>query len=593
MKELLEERYCTLLHRYGFDAEVPVQDINTLIKDALYKFAHNCKTPAIWCYGKHTKMLMTDFIYELKDVNYIIDASYSACEDSGYQIIGEKDIKEKQIDGIIISSFRYKEEIKENLIQNYPGLRYLDIYELLEEKGIVLTLEYFSQTHPYGHYLNINEYKRKLKNASSQIEKTKLFEALIEEYIRIKDFRTAISCLREYMDTEELEQHEKHKEHKRLLEDLQSLYELEIKAASYISENNVLMLCIDGLRRKDVLDGRMPGFSQYISRKAYFYQNAYSVSTSTYESLVPAYSENADLRTRYYESASLPEDECRFIQEAKKQSRNVFFYTDSIKFVDSDMIHMTGKLQTATEKFWEFIQDALEEKNGLFYLHILYESHFSYPNPYTDGPIVAEGTHILFDYLSGNGGKPKTDYDTQHRDGLQYLDDVIMPFIEPLKCRMVMYADHGNIILNKDTLLENVEDTKFTFHEDLIQVPLIIKSPETGVGHTGDLCSIMDLNNILIGLMNGKAVVNRKKDFIKVVRSEIYNPDFKYLYQKYGHARGLLAFEVFIFCSGYKLAVYSDGASELYQAINDKKIDDEELKGRLLEQVKGLITVCA
>lgn len=92
-------------------------------------------------------------------------------------------------------------------------------------------------------------------------------------------------------------------------------------------------------------------------------------------------------------------------------------------------MHVTERSQTATEKIWDFVSDAVDESNGFFYIHILYESHHSYPNPYTRTPLVID---VLFDYLSRNGGKLRTDYDAQQKEALHYLDDVLSPILEGL-----------------------------------------------------------------------------------------------------------------------------------------------------------------
>ena len=231
--------------------------------------------------------------------------------------------------------------------------------------------------------------------------------------------------------------------------------------------------------------------------------------------------------------------------------------------------------------------------SGLFYIHILYESHYSYPNPYTTEELVAAGTHIMFDYLGHNGGKIRTDYSRQQKDSLRYLDDVVVPLLENLQCRMVLYADHGNILIDKEEDIKSIEKTKYTFHEDLIQVPFAIISPEMEIGVDHSLVSTMELNNVIIGLMNKMPVQLKKSDFIKVVRSEIYNPDFRYLYQKVNNEHGLLAFEVFLFEEGYKLAVYADGIVELYLTETDAKVEDKQRKQRLLDRIKDKITVCA
>lgn len=102
---------------------------------------------------------------EMKRIHYIVDTNFAGQEKSGFCIIREGQIQDYKIDGIIISSYKYKDEIKKNLKEHYPEVRYLDIYEELEKRGVVLSYEYFSQQHPYGHYSNINTWKRKFLEA--------------------------------------------------------------------------------------------------------------------------------------------------------------------------------------------------------------------------------------------------------------------------------------------------------------------------------------------------------------------------------------------------------------------------------------------
>ncbi|MCI9453759.1 MAG: LTA synthase family protein [Dorea sp.] len=531
-------------------------------------------------------MLMSDFMFELKKVRYIIDNGIAGGENSGFEIIKESKILDAQIDGVIISSRIYKDEIVDRLKANFNGIKYLDIYEEFDKEGIHLDRDYYDREHPYSKYRKLNQHQRKLVEFKDSQSRRTVLKKIIKSYIEIKDFQSAIRY------TEKLIQESGDEWDETLLVRLKEIYELQLEATEKIHENNVVMLCIDGLRRKDVTEQTMKNLSAYIREKMYYFDNAYSVSTSTYESLIPAYSENDDLRTGYFQENWILGDKCRFIKEAKKQRRKIFFYTDGTEYVVDDEIHVTPYSQTATEKLWDFLLDAVDEHNGLFYVHILYESHFAYPNPYTMETIVGEGTSILFDFLEKNGGRLQADYVMQQKDALRYLDDTAVPLIERLHCGIVLYADHGNILLGRETGLRDIENTKYTFHEDLIQVPLAVGYPGIATGIDRRLISIMELNNIVNMLMKREKYLPEKKEFIKILRSEIYNPDFRYLYKLINYERGLEAFEVFIFKDGYKLAVYADGSLELYLAETDREIDDIVIKKRLLDQVRDYITVC-
>lgn len=586
MRELLKRKYEELQEMCGDALQDSSDNINFIIRRSLNRFLGECEQPAVWCYGHHTKMLMADFMFELKKVHYIIDNGIKSGAGSGFELITEGEIEEKGIDGIIISSKLYRKEIIDNIRNKYKDIRYLDIYADLEAAGVLLNEEYYAGRHPYSKYINLNKMQNEALLIKNKNDRMTAERKIVGKYIEIKDFRSAI------IHAKILVELSNEREDRLLLKKIEEIYDLQLEALGRINEEHVLMLCIDGLRRQDICKEYMKNLYSYLTNETHYFSNAYSVSTSTYESLIPAYSENTDLRTKYYESNMVSCGSCRFINEAKKQGRKIFFYTDGTAYIDDADIDVNQKFQTATEKLWDFLLDAEKEENGLFYIHILYESHYSYPNPYTKGEIIAEGTSIFFNYLEKNGGKIPLDFNRQQKDSLCYLDDVVIPLIEKIKCRMVLYADHGNVLFEKGTVIHNIEKSKYTFHEDLIQVPLAIRSPEVKLGNNLSLVSIMELNNIVISLMNKKEVLLSQNEYIKIIRSRIYNPDFIFLYKKAECEHELLAFEAFIFREGYKLAVYEDGVIEVYLANGDSRINNSFLERKLLEKVKDKITVC-
>lgn len=580
---LIEEKYEHILSEYGFTELNKSVNVNYLVKEAIDTYLPSCKRPALWCYGDHTKMLMSDFMNELKNVKYIIDERADEYKEaSGFQVIHKTEIINNEIDGIIISSYKFREEIKEILKQDFPEISYLDLYEYIEKQGIHLHEEYYAILHPCSRYRKINELQLRL--AKEREKQEEIYSQIIGYFIIIKDFYLAVSYAKE------LYQLFPRPIYQKLTDDLQDIYNLECEMADNISEENVLMLCFDGLRNKDISEEEMPALEAF-SKRFYRYENAYSISTSTYESLVPAYSENADMRTGYYENNSISDKECRFIQKAYEQERTIIFNTDFTKYVESDKIRRIESYQTASEKVWDFVLDTYEEKNGLYYLHILFESHYSYPNPYVKTPIIAEGTNILFDYMQRNGGKMRTDYEMQHHAMLKYLDDAIIPILQRIKCRMVIFADHGNIIVNQQESLESIKPILFTYHQDLVRIPLMIKSPEMEAGVEKEDISLMELNTIIISLLEKKKFERRYGSLVKLQRSEIYNPDFKYLYTKRGYEQGLLAFEAFVFEGQYKLGVFSNGYTELFST-RDEPVENVALKKELFDQIKQYITVC-
>lgn len=583
---LLEEKYNELIAGYGFKVEDNTENVSCMIRDVLTMFASGCKRLAIWCYGEHTKMLMADFMTELRSVKFIIDEhAENFSEDSGFKIIHSKDVEKYDIDGIVISSFKYRNEIKSRIMTDHPSVKYLDLYDHFEKNGVFLRKEYYLSTHPYSKYATINRLKFLIKKEADIAKKEELIFEIVQCFVEIKNFLLASEYAEELCDISNSDRNRK------LLECLREIYDIEYKTIEKIDENNVLMLCLDGMRSKDISEKYMPGITAYVKEHGFCYTNAFSVSTSTFESLIPAYSENMDMRTKYYEKNYIAEDKCRFIQKAKQQKRGIYFYTDFARYVDTEEIMRRQSYETVTEKVWNFILDASKERNGLFYMHVLYESHYSYPNPYIEEGFIAEGTSIMFDFLEKNGGKMRTDYEEQHNASLKYLDDVMSPVLERLKCRMLIYADHGNIIFNKQMRLEELQPLHFTYHDDLIHIPLIIKCPEVPTGVSDKNISLLEINEILVSLMEKRKFVERQSAIVKTQRSAIYNPDFQYLYKKCGQDQGLQAYEAFIFEDGSKLAIYENGHVELVE--NDVIVENDSKKDALFSLIEGRVTVCA
>lgn len=582
---LLEEKYNELIAEYDFRTKSNTENVSYMVRDALTMFLSVCKEPAIWCYGEHTKMFMSDFMCELRNVKFIIDEhAENFSEDSGFKVIHSKDVPQYNIDGIVISSFKYRKEIKSLIEAKHPSIKYLDIYEYFEKNGVFLEKEYYLSSHPYSKYATINRLKILIKTEKNIEKKEKLFLEIIKSFVEIKDFFLAVRYAEELCGIMNSDRNI------RLLGQLRDIYNTACQTVEQIDKDNILMLCLDGMRNRDITSGNMPKFSSFVKNCCYQYTNAYSVSTSTYESLVPAYSENLDMRTKYYESNSVLEKECRFIQLAKQQKRNIYFYTDFIKYVDAEGILRKQSYETATEKLWDFILDASKDTNALFYVHILYESHYSYPSPYIDEGFIAEGTSIMFDFLSKNGGKIRTDYIGQHDDSLKYLDDVMLPVLERLKCRMFIFADHGNVIFDQQMKLEKLLPLHFTYHDDLIHIPFIIKSYEMPVGVNDENISLIEMNEVLICLMEKKEFIKKYPVIVKTQRSAIYNPDFQYLFKKCGQEQRLQAYEAFIFEDQSKLAIYENGHVEL--AENDVVVEKTQKKRKLFELIKDCITVC-
>ncbi len=590
MKQELERRYEELFIKYHLERPLDAQNISSIIRESLHTFLQDAKKPAIYCNGGHTKMLMADFIHELKGVKYIVDNYMSPEEEKGFFLIRDQEMEQLGIDAIVLSSYKFRQELKQRLSVMHPNIPILDIYDEFEKRGVAVKADYYYSNHPYQHYKRINQLQREIVNAKEKFPLKELYIALVTKYLHIKDFRTAIIKLQDWRTIENIIQEDRILADA-LLKDIEALYHLQKDAIASISEKHVLMLCLDGLRQQDLSDYYMPKINSILKETGYRYTNAYSYSTSTYESLVPVYSENTDLRSKYYEKSNVRLENCRLASFAKQQGRKIYIYGDAEHFIEGEHIQYSECFLTVTEKLWQFVLDANNTKYGLFYLHESYESHFTFSNPYTQNPLISEGTAMLFDFLPMKGGRLRADYAKQHKDAIRYLDDVLEALLRYLNCRMILYADHGNLILEYDTNLAEVKDIEYTCSEGWTRIPMILRSPEIGTGENNQLISLMELNEMVINLLEEKIYEAPKLEYIKLARSELYNPDFRFLYRMIDKELYLQAFECFVFFNGRKIIIFADGTIELYDT-TDQRIDDDTIQIEMFQQVRKEITVC-
>ncbi|WP_027407432.1 hypothetical protein [Anaerovibrio sp. RM50] len=576
----LEDYYNDLLNKYDFEKPLEAGRIGRIIHEELEKFLCDAKNPAIYCNGKHTKNLLSDFVFELRKVKIIID-NYAQGGGSGYKIITKDDIKAEHVDAIVVSSYNYMSQIVKELEEEHPEVKVLNIYDKLRNHGIVLHSNYYYGIHPYHNYHYLNQLQCELLNSD---KKNETYFKIINKYIHIKDFKSAIRYCREAFDFTSKSQYEQ------MATDLEKIYALELEYIYNINENNVLMLCLDGLRGQDVNAILLPQIYKCFKDNWINYSNTYSYSTSTYESLVPAYSENTDMNTKYYEYNYVDGVNCRFVKKALEQQRDIYFYSDGAHYVEQEKIHYSEVPKTISQMLWDFIIDAQNVDNGLFYIHGMYETHFAFLNPYTQAPLIAEGTALLFDLLPVKGGKLRTDYVQQHDDALRYLDDVMAPFLERVNCNVVFYADHGNLLMDKYSTLSDIKKEYLQCGEEWLRIPFFIKNKTRKNGTCKKLHSIMSINDVVISLLENREYNPLDNTYIKIGRSEIYNPDFKKLYKLLGEEKRLQAFEGFIFSDGFKLVVYADGHAELYDLADNELFDARKIE-YLLKIVAQDITV--
>lgn len=578
----IEKKYMDFMRRHNWTC-TNSGEVESIMRDAIIKFMKEHDNVAIYGYGRHTEHLMLDFVGELRDVKIIIDNYFDRGNTTGYRIVREEEIAYENIDGIIMSIYADREQILGSLKNDYPNIEVLDFYMLFEKKQLNVMGTYYGQGQGGASYNRIKLIHHYMESHYENADRINKLRELVGVYCTIKDFRMAEKVASELYSLSKMDSDEK------LLSQVREIYNNELELVGDINFNNVYMLCIDGLRRRDLMEGRMSKCYSILRDKCVVFDNAYSYSTSTYESLIPAYSEVSDQRKAYYKSTEIEKGKCRFIERAKSQGKKIVLNTGTGRFFDDEKIEYRSGVMTITQHLWDFVITASQCDNLLYYSQPQCESHFPFYNPYTKNPVL-DGTAILFDYLDKYGNNVRTDYEAQHCDAIRYIDDTLEPILKRLNCKFLLYSDHGSITLHNKVLIDEIDKQYFGSHEDWIRIPMCLYD-----GKKQDvlrqITTLMDINDIVISLLEDKEYYPKERPYVKIGRSEIYNPDFRIVYKKAKAEHYLKAFEGFVFDKGYKLIVYSDGKKELYTTEGDKKIFDEDLVSQLFQMVKEDVTV--
>ena len=96
----LSEKYRDLIKKYGLNQYLPEENTGGIVTSVLVSFVKQRKEIAIYGYDEFAKQFIGKFIFELRNVKYIIDDNVSD-SDSGYTIISESEISKYKIDGIV------------------------------------------------------------------------------------------------------------------------------------------------------------------------------------------------------------------------------------------------------------------------------------------------------------------------------------------------------------------------------------------------------------------------------------------------------------------------------------------------------------
>lgn len=408
------------------------------------------KRIALWGAGynnsltSHASVLLTKYATCLQGVVCLIDSckELQGKELLGYPIIAPEELKNWDIDLVIISSRSSAESIKKSLQQFGPWCEPLDLYQELREQGIDIHYNFYEER---SFYSELYDVRIAYENAQED-QKESLLWKLIGSYLKIKDFYYAF----QYMDVYVQKQYKKYQEILLVKEEIQKIID-EVSEKNQKRTQDISIHYIDALRAVDVLGQEKDTYrvlGDYLKDSVVF-TDIHSVAPTTYESMYGAITGRMPYTENVYEDRFIfCLEECDLFQKAYEKGYDIRLYSSAEWriFKEDKRIHYVDQIHM-TDKLWTMACEMAEAQNPTFnYAYYPWELHFPLLCGFHTKQPVAMGFKDV-------GIKDMSDFiEGQLRDCLQYVDREFSFFntILPQQGYTVLFSDHSQIVYDPE-----------------------------------------------------------------------------------------------------------------------------------------------
>ncbi|MDF2944223.1 MAG: hypothetical protein K0S01_3081 [Herbinix sp.] len=553
----------------------------------LFKTRCSNKKTALWGAGRnnsensHASVIVNKYATYVQSLICIIDS----CEDfhgkefMQLPIISPSQIQDNGIDIVIIASKYSASSIKEDLIKYAPKCEYLDIYEELKKRDIIVYHKFFDES---SIYTQIYDAKQVYNNGEDQETKQNALKVLIGLYLCIKDFYYAEKYIKEY-------KYNNYDQSQNLIDMLDEIKLLlqEVKEVNSKRKEDITIYFIDSLRAMDVFEkneGKLnfKMLKNYMENSAIF-TNAYATGPTTYESMMGIIAKRNSFEKNAYENNFIFDyDEFDILKIAEEKSMDIRFYiSEGYRVIrDNDKIKYKKQIYM-TDKLWSVATDmAVADQPTFNFIYFPCELHF---------PLIC-GEHRNKPEIHGFVDVGVVDMssfiEAQFDDCIHYVDNVLEYYRTFFSKEMlaVFFSDHSQVIYDKEE-----QKPFFTYYNNVdrsVHVTFFISSSRVEPKEYPELFSMIDFNILMSGVMKDRQVIIPDT---KVVKYQYYNIHNKKLRQ-YAIERDLQNYIDGINCfmsDEYIYIITGTGREEVYDRKNRKQNIIATEKGRLFaEQIR-------
>lgn len=511
--------------------------------------------------GKETERLLENLeAYTNKNYFEIIgiaDKDTTRNEFMGFPICGWDEIVSRECDVLVISSFKYRNEMVREISELGVSCSVLDVYNELALNGFFFDAPYWHKQDLRLFYLKIWFIRRCYEEATDSHEKEVYLRKLISSYLNIRDF---VYCYK-YLD-----------EYKKKYGN--SLVEFEVKirqiVTSVIKEinggtnNHIITFWVDQLRYCDL--GNMP-FLNGFGKNNIIFERAYTQNLQTSTTFKMMFSGRDVIDEKAYEIDKINKDNsCVYKRLSEKGydfkyigwgKNNVYFDGISSYTLEKDNCILPLNI-------WKAISDIYlsNDTKPVFYLLHSFESHEHHYCGYM--------TEALYDIHNATFDE----FETRYYECIKYIDDELH-FYLPLfgsKYSLIVMSDHGQELENvylfdEDNNFSNQKFKHGRWSENSLHTVMIVKSDYFGKMEVKSLFSLVQFDQLVDSLLENRWNVE-KREYIKIQSMPFYAlagiekikkaNDYKFGMLVKGIVKGEL-----------KYLIYADGTEEVYKVGDD------------------------
>lgn len=557
------------------------------------------KRLAVWGAGEHTTYLF-NILSDISDrFVCVIDNNPKlvGLSVNGIPIVGKESITDFTIDSIIISSYTSQEEIRKEIMEEFPQYEILTIYEERKEENKVLFYPYplIYMDRSFDFYITIHNLKWRFESTKDP----KSLLQLIKIFIFIRDFISIEQYCRLYISNK-FERSEALAEFLKELDTI--LTNLKEALERTKLRKNIMMVVLDGLRAKDISNGNMP-FLKQLAQNSLSFSNMFSTSNYTKACLLSMFYKSqiiddglhhkeVALRKRSPIFLYLKQNKYRMYQHSKAE---IIPQDEHIKLVQGDEYGTEENLLKGnllpryrvplTRRLWNSLCEMARDTqvNQFHFIHCL-ESHFPFICAHMDGEINPLLQPVFF-----INEKIKFDREKVYQQYLQcirYMDKQINYYYEFVKNNLywIICSDHGG----------NVDGIKpvghvLTWYDDVIQVPLIIHQKDVSPMGIESLESMQDFSDILIQVLTKNKYQEVSRESVIIQRDPLYGKKWRETDNSQRVGKFGRGYKV-VRTAKEKYVLYDTGEEEFYILPNEDSNVINELKdAERIEYVRSLL----